>query len=71
MKKLGPSRPELLFRLWFSVAGLILLGIALVVRGAPDGLAMFEVVLIAGAFFGGTLIWTLYQLFKPDKHDGL
>jgi hypothetical protein len=55
-------RKELRFRLWFSIAGLVLLGVALVVRGIPSGPALFEVMGIAGAFFGGTAIWTIREL---------
>ncbi|WP_227268298.1 hypothetical protein [Roseobacter weihaiensis] len=70
MTKYGPSRSELKFRLWVSVAGLAMLVGALLFRGLPTGPAMFEIVGITGAFFGGTLLWTLRQLRKHgDRED--
>lgn len=70
MSKYGPSRGELKFRLWVSVAGLCMLIGAIVFRGLPTGPAMFEVVAVAGAFFGGTFLWTLRRLMKGDRPDG-
>lgn len=64
--RFGPTRKELQFRLAFSIAGLAFLALALVFRGLPQGPAMFEVVGIAGAFFGGTTIWTARKLWKRD-----
>ena len=49
MDHFGPSKSELKFRMWFSLAGLVMLVGALVFRGLPMGPAMFEVVAIAGA----------------------
>ena len=69
--KYGPTRKELLFRLWFSVAGLGLLIAAMLFRGLPQGPAAFETIGIASLFFGGTLIWTLRKLIKKDYSDGL
>ncbi len=66
MKPVGPSRAELVFRLWISVAGLSMLLSALAFRGFPAGPAMFEVVAIAGAFFGGTFLWALRRLRRGD-----
>lgn len=66
MTRYGPSRSELKFRLWVSVAGLAMLVGALLFRGLPTGPAMFEIVGITGAFFGGTLLWTLRQLLKQS-----
>ncbi|MBV2359739.1 hypothetical protein KUH32_08130 [Thalassococcus sp. CAU 1522] len=60
----GPDRSELIFRLVFSLCGLVLLGVALAVRGIPQGPALFEVVGVAGLFFGGTAIWTIRKLMK-------
>ena len=51
------------FRLVFSLAGLGLLGFALARHGV-SGLAWFEIVLIAGGFFGGTAVWTIRQLVR-------
>ncbi|WP_195821573.1 hypothetical protein [Roseobacter sp. MH60115] len=69
MNRFGPTRKELTFRLCVSVAGLLLLGAALVYRGMPQGPAMFEIVGIAGVFFGGTLLWTLKKLIKKEYSD--
>lgn len=69
MSKFGPSRSELKFRLWVSVAGLAMLAAALVFRGLPTGPAMFEVVGIAGAFFGGTFVWTLRKMVQQKKDE--
>jgi hypothetical protein len=71
MSKFGPTRSEIKFRLWTSLAGLALLLTALLLRGVPSGPAMFEVVGIAGAFFGGTFIWSLRKLRQKDDDDGL
>lgn len=63
MTKFGPTRTELKFRLAFSVLGLALLGMAVATRGMA-GIAWIEVGVIAGAFFGGTALWTLWNLWK-------
>ncbi|MFD1344586.1 hypothetical protein [Litorisediminicola beolgyonensis] len=60
----GPSRGELIFRLCFSLAGLALLGAAIAVRGWPQGPALFEVIGVAGLFFGGTAVWSAWRLWK-------
>ena len=70
MSKFGPSRSEIRFRLFASVAGLAMLIAAVAIRGIPRGPAMFEVVGIAGAFFGGTLIWSLLKLRQMNKRTG-
>lgn len=62
--KFGPSRAELWFRLAFSIVGLGMMAFALWYRGIPEGPALFEVVGLAGAFFGGTAIWTGVKLWK-------
>lgn len=70
MSKFGPSRAEIKFRLWASLAGLALLAVALLVGGLPMGPAAFEIIAIAGAFFGGTFIWSLVKLRKrPPESD--
>lgn len=61
----GPGRGELWFRLVFSLVGLALLAFAIGVRGWPPAPALFEVIGVAGAFFGGTALWALWKLFKP------
>ena len=67
--KYGPSRGDLLFRLWFSIAGLGLIGVALLYRGLPTGPAGVEAIGIALVFFGGTLIWTLRKLRRLPPDD--
>ena len=65
--KFGPSRQEIVFRLRVSIAGLALLVAAVLYRGMPKGPAMFEVIGIAGVFFGGTLVWSILKLRKIDR----
>ncbi len=48
----GPTRGELWFWLWASAGGLCLMGVALIVRGIPDGPAIAEVVGLASVVFG-------------------
>jgi hypothetical protein len=50
--RFGPSRGELWFWLWVSAAGLGLMVVALVLRGIPDGPALFEVAGLATLVFG-------------------
>ncbi|UWQ17788.1 hypothetical protein [Jannaschia sp. M317] len=57
----GPGLRETRLYLAVSVAGLGLLVLAVVLRGV-GGIAAIEVVGIAGAFFGGTVIWALRRL---------
>ncbi|TMM52932.1 hypothetical protein [Sulfitobacter sabulilitoris] len=71
MSKFGPGKPELKFRLYVSAAGLALMLAAMLYRGIPQGPALFEVIGVAGAFFGGTFLWTLRKLIKGDHSDGL
>jgi hypothetical protein len=63
--KFGPTRGELKLRLAVSVFGLGLMIAALVIRGV-GGIAALEVVVIAGAFFGGTAIWSAWALLRKD-----
>ena len=71
MNRFGPSRGELKFRLAASCVGLCLMMAALFLRGVPTGPAFVEVVGIAGAFFGGTAVWSLYRLYRSGgKSDG-
>ncbi len=60
----GPTKSELWFRLAFSLFGLALLGLAIAVRGIANSAALVEVVGIAGAFFGGTAIWSAMKLWR-------
>lgn len=69
MNKYGPSRKELKLRMIFSAGGLLLLGAAIAFRGLPRGPAMFEVIGIAGVFFGGTFLWSLRKLLRRDHPD--
>jgi hypothetical protein len=48
----GPTRGELWFWLWASAGGLGLMGVALFLRGVPNGPALAEVIGLAGAVFG-------------------
>lgn len=59
----GPTRNELWFRLAFSLFGLALLTVAILVRGIANSAALVEVVGIAGLFFGGTAIWAVHKLW--------
>ena len=67
VNKFGPSREEVKFRMRFSIGGLALLLGAIAYRGIPSGPAMFEVIVIAGTFFGGTLIWSISKLRSIDQ----
>lgn len=50
--RFGPTRGELWFWLWLSLAGFALMGVALAVRGIPQDPAIAEVVGLAVAVFG-------------------
>jgi xanthosine utilization system XapX-like protein len=67
--KYGPSRGELKFRLAVSLAGLALMLFALFYRGIPSGPAFVEVVGMAGLFFGGTAVWSAWQLRRRDRGE--
>ncbi|MFP4404780.1 hypothetical protein [Rhodosalinus sp.] len=60
MSGYGPSRGELRFRLIVSLAGLAMIVAAAWAR--PPGPAWLEIVGIGGVFFGGTAIWSAWQL---------
>lgn len=65
MSKYGPTRGELRLRLGLSVAGLA--GLALAYgTGALSGLDSAEIFVIAGGFFGGTVVWTLWKLIREE-----
>lgn len=66
MNRFGPTRGELKFRLAFSLFGLAALAGALIYRGLPQGPAMFEIIAIAGTFFGGSAGWTTWKLIRRD-----
>ena len=67
MNRFGPTRAELRFRLWFSLAGLALMLVALFVRGIPTGPAIIEIVGMAGLFFGGSALWSARQLQRRER----
>lgn len=69
--KYGPGRTELRIRLAISLAGLGLLAGALAIHGIPQGPAIFEVIGVAGLFFGGSALWTGRKLLKGEYPDGL
>ncbi|MFP4303881.1 hypothetical protein [Rhodosalinus sp.] len=60
MSGYGPSRGELRFRLIVSLAGLAMIVAAISTR--PPSPAWIEMVGIGGVFFGGTAIWSAWQL---------
>ena len=62
--KYGPTRGELWFRLVAGCIGLVLLTAAVTARGLPSGPALVEVVGIGGIFFGGTVGWSAWKLWK-------
>lgn len=66
MKRFGPSRGELKFRLGVSVAVGALLVAAVVMRGA-NGLVALELVVFGGAFIAGSIGWCLWKLL--GKHE--
>lgn len=59
-----PTKGELLFRLGFSLFGLVMVVTVIAVRGIANSAALVEVVGIAGAFFGGTAVWSVLKLWK-------
>lgn len=63
--KYGPTRGEHTLRLVISIFGLGLMVFALLTRGF-GGIAMIEVLLIAGTFFGGTAAWSAWRLLRKD-----
>ncbi|MCV3271764.1 hypothetical protein [Roseobacter sinensis] len=69
MNRYGPGRKELKFRLYVSIAGLAFMAAAIAYRGMPQGPAMFETIGIAGAFFGGTFLWSLKKLIRKEYSD--
>jgi hypothetical protein len=65
-RKFGPTRGELIFRSVFSVFGLAFMGVAIWLRGVPEGPGLVEVVGVAVALFGGTLCLSIWRLIKRD-----
>lgn len=62
--KYGPTRGELWFRLLAGIVGFVLLIAAVTARGVPSGPALVEVVGLGGLFFGGTVLWSAWKLWK-------
>ena len=62
--KYGPTRGELWFRLLAGIVGFVLLIAAVTARGVPSGPALVEVVGLGGIFFGGTVLWSAWKLWK-------
>ena len=65
----GPDRGELRFRLVVSLAGLALMAGALAFRGVPSGPAFVEIVVIAGAFFGGSAVLSARALLRGARPE--
>ena len=59
--KNDPPRPELWFRLIFSLVGLGLMVFAVGFHGIA-GMAWFEIVGFGSVFFGGTALWAGLKL---------
>ena len=66
MPSFGPTRGELKFRLIASLAGLAFL-VGGFLRTGIFGIASLEIVIIGGAFFGGSAIWSAWTLWKAPK----
>jgi len=67
MSKYGPTRGELQFRLATGIIGLVGLAAVVTWRGMPTGPAFFEIILIGGAFFGGTAVLSYRALRRLDR----
>ena len=67
--KYGPTRGELWFRLLAGIVGFVLLIAAVTLRGVPSGPALVEVVGLGGLFFGGTVLWSAWKLWKSRAND--
>jgi hypothetical protein len=63
--KYRPDRKELWFRFVVSLVGLALMAVA-ITRHGVQGIAWVEIVLFAGAFFGGSALWSALRLWRGD-----
>jgi len=63
MNRFGPSRDEWILRLVISLLGLVLLIAAYASHGI-GGIASLEIAIIGGAFFGGSALWSAWNLLK-------
>lgn len=61
MSKYGPTRREWKFRLAVGVFGLVLLAGAYAFNGI-NGIASLEIAIISGAFFGGSIFFSIRAL---------
>lgn len=69
MKKYGPSRSELRFRLLVGLLGVALtIGAAFYIT-ATSGAHLGELLVFGLGFFGGTALWSGWTLYKRDR-DG-
>ena len=66
MSKYGPTRAEHKFRLAVCIFGLAMAAFAISFHGIR-GIASLEIILISGAFFGGTGVMSLRALLKGDQ----
>lgn len=65
MSKFGPSRREHKIRLAICAFGMAMAIFALSFHGI-GGIASLEILLISGAFFGGTAFFSIRALLKGD-----
>lgn len=63
MSRFGPTQGEHKFRLVFSLCGLAVMITAYASHGI-SGIASLEIAIFGGAFFGGSAIWSAWQLRK-------
>ncbi len=63
MNKYGPTQGELKLRLAISIGGIAMMIVAYASHGI-SGIASLEIAIIGGAFFGGSAIWSAWQLRK-------
>lgn len=62
-----PDRTEHRFRLGVSIVGLMVL-IWIIASGRMTGFAWVEVGAVAGLFFGGSALWSGWQLWREGKN---
>lgn len=63
MRRFDPPKGELKLRLAISLGGLAFLIAAYATNGI-SGIASLEIAIIGGAFFGGSALWSAWQLHK-------
>lgn len=66
--KYGPTRGELKFRFAISIAGLALIGFALIYRGMGS-IAWTEITLISLVFFGASALHAGLKLCQQKRGD--